>query len=104
MRLYTYQQRISKTKFKELSFSIFLPIILIIPGTLIGCLQKFFSNFSALLVTAIYLFFAGIVIVSYAICWMHVHTDRIESNLFLEKIIDDELEKRKMRRDSRCLD
>ncbi|WP_158570595.1 hypothetical protein [Faecalibacillus intestinalis] len=67
-------------------------------------MQKFFSNFSALLVTAIYLFFAGIVIVSYAICWMHVHTDRIESNLFLEKIIDDELEKRKMRRDSRCLD
>ena len=104
LRLYTYQQRISKTKFKELSFSIFLPVILIIPGTLIGCLQKFFSNFSALLVTVIYLFFAGIVIVSYAICWMHVHTDRIESNLFLEKIIDDELEKRKMRRDSRCLD
>ena len=27
LRLYTYQQRISKTKFKELSFSIFLPVM-----------------------------------------------------------------------------
>ena len=97
LRLYTYKQRIDKTKYKELSFVIFLPVILIIPGTLTGCLQIFFPKCIVFFVTIGYLLFACIIIVSYAIHWMHTHTDRIESNLFLEKIIDDELEKRKKR-------
>lgn len=99
LRIYIYKKKVEYENSKETSFSSHLPYILLIPGTFASYLGSVVSQLHGEIwgfaVIIGYMVSCGIVILTSNNKLMKKHTNRIRSHLLLEKMIDDEIIKRK---------
>lgn len=95
LRLYVYKKKVEYKNSKEMTFSSYLPFVLILPSVFSEYLGTIFLETKGILsglgIMMIYALICGFVIIRANNKLIREHINRIESHVFLEKIIDEEI-------------
>lgn len=98
LRLHVYKKKVEYQNSKEMTFSSHFPFILILPSVFSGYLGTIFLETNGILaglgIMIVYALICGFVIIRANNKLIREHTNRIESHVFLEKIIDEEIKNR----------
>lgn len=95
LRLLVYKKRVECQTANELTFSSHLPFVLIFPSVLAGYLGSYligsFGVIGSFILMVAYIFVCAYFIIHRNNELMEEHKNKIQSHLFLEKILDDEI-------------